>query len=347
MKPDDPDTSPRRWFVYMLECENGSYYTGLTDDPERRYAEHKNGTAGAKYTRSFRPVRIACCWRLTGTRGTANRVERLIKGLARKRKDEIVARPMLLGEMVRGRYGDDFGIMLHDIGSEPSASGSEFEITGYVPSEREWTVRNPFLEEVLAFIAPDSGRSGGDPGMILNERRSDFINRYAFSIPTIVVIEEIAARSPLVEIGAGNGYWAMCLRDAGADIIAYDTRPPGEEPPWEWRGSNQWFEDAWSMVHEGDETMAGRYPERTLFLCWPPVFDPMAVSALRQYRAAGGRTLVFIGSRGSCADEEFFHELESLKPIVSRRIPSWPGVEEWLMIYEFPPVPRRGHELGG
>ena len=103
------------------------------------------------------------------------------------------------------------------------------------------------------------------------------------------VIDEIAAHSPLVEIGAGGGYWARCLREAGADIIAYDRRPPGEEAPWDWREGNQWFDDTWFLVQEGDESMAGLYPERTLLLCWPPIFDPMAANALRLYREAGGK----------------------------------------------------------
>lgn len=334
MSQNRDNIHPRHLYVYMLECENGSYYTGSTDDPARRYEEHRSGAAGARYTRSFKPVRMARCWRLSGGRGDALRVERLIQGLTRKEKDAIVADPGLLAGMVRGRYGDDYGIAQHETGSATPGADNETDITGYVPPDGEWRIRNPYLEEVLALIAANAGRDGGVPGALLNERRAELICRYAFSVPTIQVVEEIAGRSPLVEIGAGNGYWAMCLRDAGADIIAYDNRPPGDERPWEWQEANRWFEDTWSVVHEGDESMAGRYPERALFLCWPPIYDPMAVNALRRYREAGGRTLVFVGAMGSTADEDFFHELESLRMVCSRRIPSWPGVEERLIIYE-------------
>jgi predicted GIY-YIG superfamily endonuclease len=43
------------WFVYIVECADGTLYTGITNDLERRVGEHNEGT-GARYTRSRRPV---------------------------------------------------------------------------------------------------------------------------------------------------------------------------------------------------------------------------------------------------------------------------------------------------
>ncbi|HBD32279.1 GIY-YIG nuclease family protein [Cupriavidus metallidurans] len=45
------------WFLYLLECEGESIYTGITTDVQRRYAQHLAGI-GAKYTRSRRPLRL-------------------------------------------------------------------------------------------------------------------------------------------------------------------------------------------------------------------------------------------------------------------------------------------------
>ncbi|KKQ74105.1 MAG: hypothetical protein US95_C0034G0007 [Candidatus Woesebacteria bacterium GW2011_GWB1_38_5] len=45
------------WFVYILLCSDKSFYTGISNDPKRRFIEHKNGTGGA-YTRSHKPVKI-------------------------------------------------------------------------------------------------------------------------------------------------------------------------------------------------------------------------------------------------------------------------------------------------
>mgnify|MGYP003340458047 CR=1 FL=1 len=45
-----PKPKPQ-WWVYVLRCRDGTLYTGVTTDPERRLAQHNAGTA-SKYTRS-------------------------------------------------------------------------------------------------------------------------------------------------------------------------------------------------------------------------------------------------------------------------------------------------------
>lgn len=45
------------WFLYLLECEGNSIYTGVTTDVSRRYAQHIAGI-GAKYTRARKPLRL-------------------------------------------------------------------------------------------------------------------------------------------------------------------------------------------------------------------------------------------------------------------------------------------------
>ena len=46
------------WYVYILECCDGTFYTGITTDPVRRLPEHNRGPSGARYTRPRRPVRL-------------------------------------------------------------------------------------------------------------------------------------------------------------------------------------------------------------------------------------------------------------------------------------------------
>jgi predicted GIY-YIG superfamily endonuclease len=55
--PDAPTAPQTRdvWFVYIVECRDGSLYTGITNDLERRVQQHNDGTA-SRYTRSRRPV---------------------------------------------------------------------------------------------------------------------------------------------------------------------------------------------------------------------------------------------------------------------------------------------------
>lgn len=55
MLPTQPD-SP--WFVYLLSCRDRTLYCGITKDLERRLKEHNQGLAGAKYTRTRRPVKL-------------------------------------------------------------------------------------------------------------------------------------------------------------------------------------------------------------------------------------------------------------------------------------------------
>ena len=50
-------SSPKRWVLYLIECVDGSIYTGITGDLAARYAAHENGS-GARYTRSHPPVRL-------------------------------------------------------------------------------------------------------------------------------------------------------------------------------------------------------------------------------------------------------------------------------------------------
>ena len=45
------------WFVYILLCSDGSLYTGISNNPDVRFSEHKNGKGG-RYTRSHKPIKL-------------------------------------------------------------------------------------------------------------------------------------------------------------------------------------------------------------------------------------------------------------------------------------------------
>ncbi len=46
------------WYVYMVRCNDGTLYTGMTNDLEKRIEAHNSGKTGARYTRSRRPVKL-------------------------------------------------------------------------------------------------------------------------------------------------------------------------------------------------------------------------------------------------------------------------------------------------
>ena len=74
------------FWLYVLECEDGSLYTGYTKNLAIRYYQHRQGKQSARYTRSFKPIRIAQCWTLFDSVGTALKVERFIKNQNRGTK---------------------------------------------------------------------------------------------------------------------------------------------------------------------------------------------------------------------------------------------------------------------
>ena len=76
--------------VYMLLCEDGSYYTGWTTDLPRRTAAHMAGQ-GAKYTRSHKPVALAYA-EAAATRSEALRREAEIKSLTHTQKQALAGR---------------------------------------------------------------------------------------------------------------------------------------------------------------------------------------------------------------------------------------------------------------
>lgn len=74
----------RPFYVYMLLCDNGSYYTGYTVDPQRRVIAHMSGK-GAKYTRAHKPVEIAYIEELN-SKSEAMKRECAIKALSHAEK---------------------------------------------------------------------------------------------------------------------------------------------------------------------------------------------------------------------------------------------------------------------
>jgi putative endonuclease len=105
---------PPFFWIYMLECENGSYYTGYSTNLARRFRQHVEGTANVKYTRTHKPVRIAQCWRLYDTVGTALKVEKIIKTIGRQAKDRLVGKPAAIKTLVASRLGGDVEIFTFD-----------------------------------------------------------------------------------------------------------------------------------------------------------------------------------------------------------------------------------------
>gem|GEM_PF-1096806 len=77
-------SSEERWFLYILECSDGTLYTGITKDLERRIEQHNAGKA-SRYTRVRRPVKLAYN-EVCSTRTAALVRECKVKEMTRKNK---------------------------------------------------------------------------------------------------------------------------------------------------------------------------------------------------------------------------------------------------------------------
>ncbi len=181
-------------------------------------------------------------------------------------------------------------------------------------------VQNPFLTQFASI-----------------KHRQDFFQKrmylpqqYAWAIPTAEALDELKRNQPIVEAGAGTGYWTSLLRKMGVDIVAYDIVPvPAKDNAWHFRANK-----SWSDVLAGDESVVEKFPERTLFICWPPGDDPFAFKALSKYE---GKTFIYVGEdQGGCnGNDDFFDLLRkdwALKKTIA--IPQWPSIFDRMYVYE-------------
>ena len=76
------------WYVYILRCRDGSLYTGIATDVERRLADHLTDK-GAKYLRGRGPLKLVFK-KQVGEKGRALKVERRVKRLPRHRKEALI-----------------------------------------------------------------------------------------------------------------------------------------------------------------------------------------------------------------------------------------------------------------
>ena len=77
------------YYIYILECADNTFYTGITTDLERRVSEHNSSSLWAKYTKSRRPVKLLY-FEEYENRSWASKREIEIKKLTKKQKIELI-----------------------------------------------------------------------------------------------------------------------------------------------------------------------------------------------------------------------------------------------------------------
>ena len=78
------------YYTYILQCSDGSYYTGVTNEMERRFYEHQEGLIEGCYTHNKRPVKLVHVEEFTDIVEAISR-EKQIKGWTRKKKEALIA----------------------------------------------------------------------------------------------------------------------------------------------------------------------------------------------------------------------------------------------------------------
>jgi hypothetical protein len=158
------------------------------------------------------------------------------------------------------------------------------------------------------------------------EARAHAVRVYSWAVPTNTAIH-VLTRQPIVEIGAGTGYWARLVHEAGGDVVAYDPEPY----------QNRYVSGKHFPVRKGGTRSVAQHADRALFICWPPYNDGVAALALRTYRRAGGKKLFYVGEDryGCTANNQFFDELEKHWYCgESLSIPRWDGIYDGFNVYD-------------
>ncbi len=207
-------------------------------------------------------------------------------------------------------------------------------------------LRTPLLE---AYELYDPGRdrwglplaTGNEHDLYNGILAREWLTYYcAWAVPTTRAIQAIADLDmPVVEIGAGTGYWAWLLQQVGVSVVAFDKYLEGH---YQDTGDPcQTNDDHWVEVQEGTHTVLyDAYQDHALMLCWPPYANEMASDCLRAYE---GDTLIYIGEgHGGCTGNDDFHlDLDmGWTRVAGVALPKWPGLHDDMNIY------RRGRAEG-
>jgi hypothetical protein len=176
--------------------------------------------------------------------------------------------------------------------------------------------------------------SGGlpDSAVRAEDKLLTLAQHYAYVFPSDSTLAVLAGLGPLVEIGAGTGYWAHRLRSIGVDIVAFDQAPVDGERANRYHSHTQ----PWTHVEPGDQSVLPGYADRGLFLCWPPLFSSLG-DCLTYYC---GDTVAYIGDGGHrTARLDHLHEaFTKVATAPVRALDPYPGIQPQLTIWKRTPA---------
>lgn len=165
--------------------------------------------------------------------------------------------------------------------------------------------------------------AGVDPSEIYQS----VVARFTFAPPSEQLLDEVARHAPILDVGAGNGYWSWRLQERGVDVVAVEPRPDAHRPVIE------------TLRTTGQE-IAPHHPDRALLMVWPTGPRGDSSWAGQTVAAYTGSTVLYLG------DPAFSYTADQTLPLAltlggfreTNRIvvDSWPGQfrADHLITYE-------------
>jgi hypothetical protein len=149
--------------------------------------------------------------------------------------------------------------------------------------------------------------------------RIEYTTQFSFAIPCERAIETCRKYLPIIEIGAGSGYWARMITEAweSKDYLAYDNF------------TTHAFPRLYYNVLDAEPIYNGE----TLFFCWP-YMNSMAADWMKR---CSPKRVIYVGEgNGGCTADDEFHELieKHYKEIESVSIPQYESIHDCLKVYE-------------
>jgi hypothetical protein len=205
------------------------------------------------------------------------------------------------------------------LAASPLANMASWISSGAPP--RAHDLRSAGLNGALAPRNASEGKLHFD----LRIARKAFIAEWGFSIPCMEAIDALGRYAPIVEIGAGTGYWTALLQSAGVDAIATDKTASGDLGYGFHAGRH-------AQVSEmSAEDAVLHHAARTPFCSWPTQGENWALTAVS--RLSPERVVAFVGGSATGTPELVRFLSKNFDLIEDVEIPQFPGCDDRLVIY--------------
>ncbi|HZZ31751.1 MAG TPA: hypothetical protein VFE10_07120, partial [Phenylobacterium sp.] len=172
------------------------------------------------------------------------------------------------------------------------------------------------------------GFSGDGTAETLREARQAFVRQWGFSLPCREAVTALRGFGPILEVGAGTGFWTAVMRAAGHHMIATDLA--AGLSPYGFCVSRHAEVEQLSAVDA-----VRKYPDRDLFCSWPSENEPWAAEAVGELRS-GRKLALILDDRGTITGDDNLRRVlaEQCRALEMIEIPRFPGLHDRMRLFE-------------